>query len=197
MNKYILIFFPFFLVLNACKTSKSTSSSSTQKIEVQVPFDSKEFKTEGNLIRFRAKGVSSYDYEMARTDAQRVADGQIAQFLDGFTTNLSRRFTSETIIDLKSGFNKSINDDIKSFAEAKTSRARIIGEKAFEINTGGYEVWIVKELDISLLQERLWDTYKKSRVKDMKNDMDESKEDMERERFYKIYREERENTVNE
>jgi hypothetical protein len=177
---------------------KDKGVSKVEKTKIDLPFNTKEYKSDGNILRFRAKGTSKFDYEMAKADAELVIDGQIARFFDAFSTNLRRRFQQETQIDAgNQQFDKSLRDDIQTFAEESTKGARIIGEEAYEISTGGYEVWLVKELDISPNEEQAIERAIKERRKKLKDDMNQSKEDIEKERLRKAYREERDKVKQE
>ena len=176
MKKIIFNQLFFFLVsafLFACGGSKRITY--TNKVdspkEVNLPMNSKDYKSDDKYIRVVAQGKSP-DIGFARRIALTNAQSEMANMIKVSVTGLGTGFSNQRTDGENMNFAQEMTATVKILTDETLSNLRIKEEKLMKYPNNIYEQWICLEVSRKDLRERMVGKMSTSNLLKLESDRD-------------------------
>lgn len=135
------------LTLGSCKSKKATPvQKATGQVEISVPFDSKEYRTDENYFRSVQSGKSP-DLATAKKIAYQNARAEMAGNINATVKRVTDQYTNQRSVGNKQDFENKFEEQSREVVNQQMANVEQVGAKTFQDPDGGYTCWIALQAD--------------------------------------------------
>ena len=140
--------------LSGCKSKKGLPTVPAGLMEVEVPFSSREYRTNANYFRATDNGRSP-DLSTAKRIALLNAKAELASAIESTIKSVSEIYTNQRTIDDKQEFANKFETMTREVVKQTLNDVTIMDEKVFRGSNGGYTYYIVIEMGKNIILNSL------------------------------------------
>lgn len=133
------------LSLDSCKSKKSLQKSERSTEIINIPFSTKEYKTDKDFFRASASGKSP-DMATSKKIAMLNAKSEMATNIQSTVKKVSEQYTNQVSVGNKMEFEAKFEELQREVVSQKMTDVRIAGEKILKQPDGSFEYWICLEM---------------------------------------------------
>ena len=128
-----------------CKSKQPLPSVQAGSVEVEVPFSSREYRSNENFFRATQSGRSP-DVSTAKTIALLNARTELAGAVESTIKAVSTNYINQRTVGDRQEFSNRFDQEARAVVNQRLVDVTIIGERAFREQNGSYTVWIAIEM---------------------------------------------------
>lgn len=141
--RYLIILAFLSLSLVCCKSKKSISKVEKSE-EVEIPFTSKQYRSNKDFFRARQVGEST-DLATSKKIAEQNAKAELAGNIQSVIKSVTDQYTNQRTVEDKVEFENKFEELSRQVVFQDLKEINIIGEKLYRKKDGIYQYWIVVE----------------------------------------------------
>ena len=128
-----------------CKSKQPLPSVQAGSVEVEVPFSSREYRSDENHFRATQSGRSP-DLSTARRIAQLNARTELAGLVESTIKSVSTNYINQRTVGDRQEFANRFDEEARAVVNQTLNDVRIIGERTFREANGSYTVYVAIEM---------------------------------------------------
>lgn len=175
------------LIFTNCSRKTTPIQKATGAIEINTPFNTKEFRSDSDNFRAVQSG-SSPDLSTSKKIAKQNARAALAADINSLVKRVTDQYTNQRTVSNAQEFENKFEELSRETVMLAISNVREIGEENFKESNGSYTCWIAIEVNKKEVFEQI-----NSKIS---ND-DKLKLDYDKQKFEKIFNEEMDKLQND
>lgn len=158
MKRYLLIsaiaVLSLMFVLPSCGGQKKAVDSNYGEVEINIPFNTPEYKTSKDFIRARSQGVSP-DQATAKKIAMLNCRQEIAASMEALIKSVTEQYINQLTIADKQEYAAKFQQKAIETVKISLNGSNVIGEKLFRAKDGKYTYHIAMEMSKAPIKEEI------------------------------------------